>query len=558
MSQETEKPKLTKEEISNWYKDYYNWLKSIYPLESFEIQGKNGEILSFYHGFNMKFEDDREAKHLSYFLRDNQYQEAYGKEKEQNLLGEERDGESANHTFKPKAFIGIDIKEKWFNFAVEWDYHGKGYGKANYDNYLTILDMLGIEDRDQYEIRVYSNPNHDFFKRIHTKELVAKTNSEPNTENALQILEEFAKHPNSMRFNELNTIVQYAINSNVPMEQIAKSINDNGFNIFYSTVNSVPHFEEEDFEKFKSFGITGLKATCMHHHFMRGKNFGFMQLLGDVDMKDATLEFRRIFEEVKKDYEKRKAEGGYISSNLEQFGELEHIILDWAYSGLLFKSVSPEIKTLVKKQAISKFDQFDPEHKDSWNYRMDSNSVKTLRMLRDAGLMNKDTYIELYQKALNRNYNLEEFDNVAHLFIDGEERKLAREEISQNAYYPSPKGNWQRSRSWGENHKISKVTIPQRVAKKGKVRDTLKQEILRQGTAKRTKIKTDMAGVGKDGNPFVVDNLKDWLFGVPGTHGNLQMMGTTAVTLPPQTPKFVVDLIEQVFKDIEYPDFGER
>ena len=172
--------------------------------------------------------------------------------------------------------------------------------------------------------------------------------------------------------------------------------------------------------------------------------------------------------------------------------------------------------------------------------------------------MDKDAYIALYQKALNRNYDLDEFDHIVRHFIDDEQRKIARQEISQNVYYPSPKGNWQKSCSWEENHRISKIEIPQRVSKKGKVRDRLKQEILRQGTARETKIKTDMTGIGKDGKPFVVDNLKDWLFGVPGTHGNLQMLGTVAVTLPPQTPKFAVELVEQALKDLEYPDFGER
>ena len=95
--------------------------------------------------------------------------------------------------------------------------------------------------------------------------------------------------------------------------------------------------------------------------------------------------------------------------------------------------------------------------------------------------------------------------------------------LTKNVYYPYPKGHWQKSNSWEENHRISKVAIPQSVNKKGKVRDILKQEILRKSTARRTKIKTDMTGIGKNGKPFVVDNLKDWLFGVPGAHGNLQM-----------------------------------
>ena len=81
---------------------------------------------------------------------------------------------------------------------------------------------------------------------------------------------------------------------------------------------------------------------------------------------------------------------------------------------------------------------------------------------------------------------------------------------------------------------------------------------MKQGIAKRTKIRTDMTGKNKDGKPIVVDNLKDWLFGVPGAHGNLQMMGSAAVTLPPQTPEFAVNLIENAFKDIEYPNSDGR
>lgn len=555
MGKETEKPKMTKEELAKAWKGYYNWLQSIYPLESFELQGKDEEILHFYHGFNSEKLDGEQF--LCYYLIDDEYVQYLNEQKALHLQGEEVP-EDKRKEYVSKAFININKNEKWFNFGTEWDYQGHGYGKTIYDNIPHILGMLGIEDKEQYELRVYGNSNHDFFKRIDTQRLVAKTNSEPDIQNALQIIDEFAKYPNTMRFSELNSIIEYALNSNVPMETIAKAINDNGFNIYYSTFNSIPHFEEKDFEKFKSFGITGIKATCMHHHFMRGRNFGFMKLLNGVDMQDATLELRKVFEEVKAEHEKAKTEGGYISPHLEKFGELEYLILDWDYLGLLLKNANPEIQKLVKRQAVSKFDEFDQEHYHSWGFQLDDESATTFAMLRDSGLMDKDTYIELYQKALNRNYNLEEFSSVADRFIDSEERELAKQEISQNVYYPSPKGNWQRNRNYGKDHRILKVEIPQKISKKGKVRDALKQEILKQGIAKRTKIKTDMTGIGKDGKPFVVDNLKDWLFGVPGTHGNLQMMGTGAVTFPPQTPKFAIDLVEQVIKDLEHPDLGER
>ncbi len=555
MGKETEKPKMTKEELAKSWKEYYDWLQSIYPIESFEIQGRDEEVLHFYHGFNSQ--SLHKENFLFYYLRDVEYAKYFDKQKTLYLQGEEVP-EDEKKEYKSKGFISINKNEKWFNFGIKRDHQRHGYGKAIYDNIPQILEMLGIEDKEQYELRVHGDPNHDFFKRIDTQKLVAKTNSEPNIENALQIIEEFAKHPNTMRFGELNAIIEYALNSNVPMEKIAKAINDNGFNIGYSTVNGIPSFEEKDFEKFKSFGITGLKATCMHHHFMRGRNFGFMKLLDDVDMQDATLEFRKVFEEIKVEHEKAKAEGGYISTNLEKYGELEHLIIDWDYLGLLLKYTNPEIQTLVKKQAINKFDEFDPEHHHSWDFKSDYESAQTFAMLRDAGLMDKDTYIELYQKALNRNYNLEEFDSVADRFIDSKEGKLAKEEISKNVYYPSPKGIWQKSRAYSKDHRISKIEIPQEISKKGNTRDFLKQELLKQGTARKTRIKTDMVGIGKDGKAFVVDNLKDWLFGVPGAHGNLSMVGNVAIALPPQTPQFAVDLITQTLNGMAYPPEVER
>lgn len=554
MSKETDKSKMTKEEIAKYWNNYYNWIYSIYPIKDFEIPGKSGETLYFHHGYNTYF-DKNKPQYLLYFLVDEDFKEFDAERVKLSLRGEEIKDKKE---YKSKASIVIDKETKKFNFSVDWDYQGYGYGRAIYENYLHILEMLGIEDKEQYELQVANQSDHAFLKNMHTEELVRRTNSEPNIENAMNILKDFTVYPNTVRLSDLNSIVDYAVKSNVPNEEISKAINDNGFNISYSTINSVPYFEKEDLEQFKSFGISGLKPTCMHNQFMRYKNFGFMQLSDNIDKQDATLEFRRVFEEVKKEHEKAKTKGRDISPNLEKFGELEHIILDWNYSGLLFKSVSPDIQKLIKKEAISRFDEFDPEHK---NYSLmdDTNTCITFEMLKDAGLMDKQAYIDLYQKALNRNYDLEEFDSaIAYRFVDDEVRNQARQEISQNIYCPYPKKNWQKSRSWGEKHRISKIEIPQSISKKGKVRDILKQEILKQGIARKTKIKTNMTGIGKDGRPFVVDNLKDWLFGVPGARGNLQMMGTTAVTLPPQTPKVAIDLVEKTLSDIEYPDLDER
>lgn len=48
------KTKLTKEELAKKWKEYYVWLQKVYPVEKFELQGKNNESLHFYHGFNSK------------------------------------------------------------------------------------------------------------------------------------------------------------------------------------------------------------------------------------------------------------------------------------------------------------------------------------------------------------------------------------------------------------------------------------------------------------------------------------------------------------------------
>ena len=313
-----------------------------------------------------------------------------------------------------------------------------------------------------------------------------------------------------------------------------------------------PMFDYQDLQQFKSFGITNLNPTSMHHHFMNCRGFRWMTFLDDVDTRDATQEFRNICEEIKKNK-------NFLPSNLKKYGETEYLILDWDHFGLLLKHVDPKIQAVVKKIAISTFGKFDPGHEEEWcEQDIDHNSFQTFKMLKESGLMDKDAYIALYQKALNRNYSLKDFDNAIGRFIPKEERKKAREEILRNAFYPYPRTGWQKSSTKGKPYKISRIPIPKNVAKKGNVRDLLKQKIFEQGKARKTKIRTDMIGKDSTGKPIIVDNLEDWLFGVLRAPGNLYLEGVSTVTLPPQTPEFAVRLIEDTLKDIEYPGHSEQ
>lgn len=557
MREETSKPKMTKEELAKFWKDYYDWINSTYPVEHFEIQGNNGELLSFYRGAK-RYKDD--SPKIYYYLKDSGYQKAYEERKKQHLLGEESSSEDINQVFPSKAFICINTDEKCFNFGVYENSEGKGYGRTIYDNYLQVLERLNIPDKEQYELAVRGSSDHTFLKRMQTEKLVSKACGKPDEEKALQLLAEFSEYPNTMKFSELNTIIQYAINSNIPTSTIATAINDNGFNIFYTTINGTPNFEKADVEKFKSFGITGLKPTSLHRHFMRNRSFGFLKLLDNIDTDDATLEFRRIFEEVKAQHEKEKDDGSDPTyQTIKNYGVAEHILLNWHHFGLLLKNVNSNIQNIVKKGAINMFGKFDPEHEKEWHDQdVDYNSLQTFRMLREAKLMDKDTYIALYQKALNRNYSFQKFEKAFGKFIHRDEREKAREEIRRDAFYPSPRGFWQKSSIQGKPYKIVRIPISKKVANGGNVRNSLEQKILKQGIAEETKIRTDMVGRDKDGNTILVDNLKDWLFGVPGASGNLHLEGNSIATLPPQTPEFAVRLIEDTLKDIEYPGYTEQ
>lgn len=198
-------------------------------------------------------------------------------------------------------------------------------------------------DYSNYKDLLSNRVDYEFSEKINTEDLVARTKSEPSTENAIEILREFAKCPNTVKLSDVNAIVEYAMKSNISVQEIAEALNENGFNIQASTI------VDEELEQFRAFGITGLKATCMHKHLMEDESFVFLKLITDADKEDTTLEFRRVFEEIKEQREEREKEGRYIPANLKQFGELGHIILDWKYQELLFRDVTPEIQEIIKQ-----------------------------------------------------------------------------------------------------------------------------------------------------------------------------------------------------------------
>lgn len=195
----------------------------------------------------------------------------------------------------------------------------------------------------------------------------------------------------------------------------------------------------------------------------------------------------------------------------------------------------------------------DPEHKKCWNrFEMDGQSFMILSFLKDSEMMDKEAYCELFQKAINRNYNLTEFDDRIKGWIDGKERELARIEILENVYCPNPKTNWQKSASFDKKtHSTRKIEIPNKLSKKENIEEELKKALQKQGKAKEVKIKTDMTKYTEDG-VVLVDNLEDWLIRI------IQLEGTKSVCMPPQTPDVAVELLQETIRRMENPDYGEH
>ena len=117
-------------------KEYYNKIRSIYPVDTFEIEAEVGRKLSFYREHIllnlMEDKEDADVESLEYNL----YEKEWG----------DCDSEIAH--------ISINKKSKRFHISVWYNekYEGKGYAKEIYTNAGKILEILGIKDIEQYEI----------------------------------------------------------------------------------------------------------------------------------------------------------------------------------------------------------------------------------------------------------------------------------------------------------------------------------------------------------------------------------------------------------------------
>ncbi len=180
MGRKPKEPQITGERRIKAHIVYTEWLKSIYPLESFEIQDENGETLYFYHGYN-SYKKRNEPQDLVYHLRDEEFKKVEAERLARNLRGEAPKDEKAENAYYSavKAYIRIKRENKIFDFYVPSLYNGgRHYARAIYNNVLHILEMLGIEEREEYSVQINGNSNHPFLQNMNKGQ---KANGENGT-----------------------------------------------------------------------------------------------------------------------------------------------------------------------------------------------------------------------------------------------------------------------------------------------------------------------------------------------------------------------------------------
>ena len=508
---------------------YYNWVRSFYPVDEFEIQNEKGEPIKFTRNNPSAF-NEKAKEYLIYFAN-----------KKVNSEGK----------LEVAATIWAFLEKKQFNFLVNWDSQGKGYGKAIYRNVQKILEILQIEDREDYYVTVAHQPEHKFLQYMRIQDLIDYAKQEPNGENAKELLDRCVKNKYFIGLNQINSIVEYIRTSGIDDAIIVNSLNENGFPVRVQDIN------EDAFEQFRNFKLLGIKATSMHKTIMQSESFTALSLITDIDKKDFTFEFRKIIQDLKRDVAEKRENNGYITSDLDEYGEVEHIVLNWYNTSLMFKNLIESVQKTVKTGLISRLNDFD---KDRYYKKIaeDPKTFKTIKVLSESMPLNKDDYISIYMKMLNRNYTLEEFQDYVGEYdiFDIGIIEEANFEISQNSYYPDPKNNWMDDRYNSRmciTRKRREIDIRKIKMDPKEIRTMIKDEVIKRGDAKRKKIKTDMTGRDDDGNIIKVNNLKDWLFGVPGTPGNLKIRySDRKILLPPQTPLEAVNLIEKIIQSRFY------
>lgn len=345
---------------------------------------------------------------------------------------------------------------------------------------------------------------------------------EYDEQSSAKLLEVLANSQSSTDLSTINSIIEIAKQNSIDNKAILQALQINGFNITASWTN-------EEITKFKELGVTGIPLDYVRDIMIKTKNFNFINLSDSVDEGEITREYYSILNESSRNSGKRNGEN-QISHN-----EIFDLICNYSNCSELLSRLTPEVKQLSKQLLIDNLDVIEELQKAP----VGSEFSEVMQAMAESFDLSQENLTTIYMKCLNNGASQQYALNSLKEYIPEEERKSFEDRISASNIYPSPKYFWL------ANKNLRRIHI-----NRGENRGTIKNKIQADGRCFSTKVKTDMDGISKEGKKIPINNLSKWLFGVPGTKGNLTITRSgDYIQLPGNTPDEAVELIKSILQE---------
>ncbi len=348
-----------------------------------------------------------------------------------------------------------------------------------------------------------------------------------DTDSAKKLMEIFSNATSKTSLKDLNAVFNILQQNGIDSDAMLQALRENGFNISISDWRE----DQEQIPTFKSFGISGITLDDLRDSILKNKNFNFLKLTDNITSEDMTREYNSLLNELAG--KKGKKDG----KDAKRYEEIFELMCEYSNATELFSRLTPEIKELTKKLVIENLDVIEALQRNPIGYS--SEFSKIMGVMSKSFELSEEDMTNIYMKCLNNGASKEGTISALQQYLHEEERKGFEERINSTNIYPNPKYFWLTDKN------LRRIRV-----NRGENRGKIKSKIQADGRCFSTRVKTDMVGESKEGKKIVVNNLSKWLFGVPGTRGNLTITRAgDYIQLPGNTPDEAVELIESILQE---------
>lgn len=348
-----------------------------------------------------------------------------------------------------------------------------------------------------------------------------------DTDSAKKLMGILSNATSRTSLKDVNSVLSILQQNGINSDEMLQALRENGFNIYISDWKE----DKDQISTFKSFGIEGITLDDLRDSILKDKNFNFPKLADDISPEDMTREYNSLLNELAS--KKGKRDG----KDAKRYEEIFELMCNYSNASELFSRLTPEVKELTKKLMIDNLDVIEALQKNPIGYF--SEFSKIMGVMSKSFEISEEDMTNIYMKCLNNGASKEEIISALQQYMPEEERKGFEERIDSANIYPNPKYFWLTDKN------LRRIRV-----NRGENRGTIKGKIQADGRCFSTRVKTDMVGESKEGKKIAVNNLSKWLFGVPGTRGNLTITRAgDYIQLPGNTPDEAVELIETILME---------